>query len=166
MAHQGISLTFHLKDGNVGSIVNFYRDDVNDIVAIDQRASPAPWSKQNYLASIDNSHICVGVKIDNQWIAHAVFSLVTKESELLILAVDVNWQKKGVATQLIMQMEHYFAKYAEEMFLEVRSSNESAINLYEKLGFNCVGERKNYYPAIDGSAQREDALIYGKYIAV
>jgi len=39
---------------------------------------------------------------------------------------------------------------------EVRPSNKLAIKLYEKLGFNEIGVRRNYYPAHQG---REDALL-------
>ena len=42
------------------------------------------------------------------------------------------------------------------IFLEVRASNAAAIHLYDKLGFNEIGLRRDYYPAING---REDALV-------
>ncbi|MOA65737.1 ribosomal-protein-alanine N-acetyltransferase [compost metagenome] len=45
---------------------------------------------------------------------------------------------------------------AVECFLEVRESNQSAYRLYERYGFNEVGRRRGYYPAVDG---REDALV-------
>lgn len=38
--------------------------------------------------------------------------------------------------------------------LEVRASNDAAIGLYEKLGFQTVGRRKNYY-----AQEHEDALL-------
>jgi ribosomal-protein-alanine N-acetyltransferase len=44
------------------------------------------------------------------------------------------------------------------MFLEVRTSNTSAITLYESIGFNEMGLRPGYYPAQHG---REDALLMG-----
>jgi ribosomal-protein-alanine N-acetyltransferase len=40
--------------------------------------------------------------------------------------------------------------------LEVRPSNVAAVALYEKMGFNEIGVRRNYYPAGEG---REDALL-------
>lgn len=56
-------------------------------------------------------------------------------------------------------MEHLIVlarKKAETMFLEVRPSNIGVIKLYDSLGFNDVGRRKDYYPAESG---REDAVI-------
>ena len=43
------------------------------------------------------------------------------------------------------------------MFLEVRPSNINAIALYENMGFNEIGVRKNYYEAVGG---REDGLMF------
>ncbi|MCG9958445.1 ribosomal-protein-alanine N-acetyltransferase, partial [Pseudomonas aeruginosa] len=45
---------------------------------------------------------------------------------------------------------------ARECFLEVRASNQAAYRLYERYGFNEIGRRRDYYPAVGG---REDALV-------
>ena len=47
---------------------------------------------------------------------------------------------------------------AQFFFLEVRASNQAAIRLYEQQGFNEMGRRRNYYPAVNG---REDAILMG-----
>jgi ribosomal-protein-alanine N-acetyltransferase len=47
--------------------------------------------------------------------------------------------------------------------LEVRLSNVAAIELYKKMGFKQIGQRKNYYPAAEG---KEDAMVYSLDIAV
>jgi ribosomal-protein-alanine N-acetyltransferase len=48
-------------------------------------------------------------------------------------------------------------KKADSIFLEVRPSNKIAVSLYKKRGFNEIGVRKNYYPAVNG--RREDAVM-------
>ncbi len=50
---------------------------------------------------------------------------------------------------------------ARTVYLEVRPSNRIAYRLYENLGFNEVGVRKDYYPAFVG---REDALVLAREI--
>jgi ribosomal-protein-alanine N-acetyltransferase len=50
------------------------------------------------------------------------------------------------------------------IILEVRPTNESAFVLYQKLGYEQIGVRKNYYPANPGSGDREDALVMAKSI--
>jgi ribosomal-protein-alanine N-acetyltransferase len=50
------------------------------------------------------------------------------------------------------------------MILEVRPSNAAALKLYQALGYEQIGLRKNYYPADIASGLREDALVLGKSI--
>ena len=45
------------------------------------------------------------------------------------------------------------------VLLEVRASNQLAMNVYASQGFRRVGQRKGYYPA--GQGQREDAIVMG-----
>ena len=53
-------------------------------------------------------------------------------------------------------MKEAYELGGRECFLEVRASNQSAYRLYERFGFNEVGRRRDYYPAVGG---REDALV-------
>jgi ribosomal protein S18 acetylase RimI-like enzyme len=57
---------------------------------------------------------------------------------------------KGVAKNLIQHALHV----NQNLRLEVRDDNKSAISLYEKLGFTCKGAKKAFYP--DGC----DARVY------
>ena len=61
------------------------------------------------------------------------------EAEILNLAVAVQERRRGVGAALIESLDE------PDVFLEVRQSNVSAQNLYLKLGFRIVGERKDYY---------------------
>jgi ribosomal-protein-alanine acetyltransferase len=149
---------FTLSDGTPCELKNFCRDDLDAIYQLEQRAHPYPWSKQNFQDSIANSHVCVGIQNDGEWIAQAVFSIASGDAELLIISVDPSWQSKGVAKQLLSLMTEVLEDFAAELFLEVRASNSRAIKLYDTLGFNCVGTRPGYYPSKNG---REDAQIYG-----
>ena len=112
---------------------------------------------------MSNSHICVGVKVAGDWCAIAVFSIASGDAELLIISVDPAWQGKGLATQLLQLMAEQLEDYAAELFLEVRASNDRAIELYNRAGFNQLGVRPSYYPAKNG---REDAHIYGKTLRI
>ncbi|TVZ38102.1 ribosomal-protein-alanine N-acetyltransferase [Alteromonadaceae bacterium 2753L.S.0a.02] len=161
--HSEIQHHFQLDDGTACEIRNFYRQDLHTIYDLEIRANPYPWSERNFIDSIESSHVCVGVKVNNEWIAHAVFSIASGDAELLIISVDPVWQGRGVASRLLHVMSELLEDYAAEMFLEVRASNEPAIRMYDKCGFNCLGVRPGYYPAKNG---REDAHIYGKSLRI
>lgn len=88
----------------------------------------------------------------------AVVTRVAGEAELLDLAVHPDHQGLGLGRQLLKHvLELARSGACERIFLEVRRSNDRAIQLYETMGFCEVGVRKNYYPSGKG---REDALLY------
>ncbi len=154
-------MSFAQESGAQLALAAFTSSDLPEILNIEMRASPYPWSEKNFSDSLQCSHICVGIKEGAEWCAHAVFSVAAGEAELLILAVDPAKQGRGIAKCLLGEMQSQLSRVASTMFLEVRESNESAIGLYETLGFNQIGERVNYYPAKKG---RENALIYARHI--
>ncbi len=157
-----LPLTFSFPDERDFELAEFTTADLPSIVTIESKASPYPWSEKNFVDSLMSSHICVGIKQGSRWCAHAVFSIVVGEAELLILAVDPVHQGKGLAKKLLSAMEEQLKQHCTTMFLEVRCSNDTAIGLYEALGFNEVGIRENYYPSNTKGGRREDALIYAK----
>ncbi|MFL0805270.1 MAG: ribosomal protein S18-alanine N-acetyltransferase [Agarilytica sp.] len=154
-------VSFAQKNGVSLDLVELTLNDLPEILTIEKAASPHPWSEKNFTDSLQSSHICVGIKEGEQWCGHAVFSVAAGEAELLILAVDPVKQGSGIAKCLLGEMQSQLSRVASTMFLEVRESNETAIGLYEALGFNQIGERVNYYPAKKG---RENALIYASHI--
>ena len=62
----------------------------------------------------------------------------------------------GLAIALALAEETLGGRGACRVFLEVRPSNPAAIALYQDEGFNEIGRRPRYYPAIGG---REDAIV-------
>lgn len=83
--------------------------------------------------------------------AHLIgFSLIQKaadEAEILMIVVHPNFRKRGVAHSLLETSLGYLEKEGiTRLFLEVSVENKRAINFYTKIGFEMVGNRKNYYP--------------------
>jgi len=138
----------------------FTEADLPSVLEVERSASAWPWSESDFRGSLASSHLCMGVKTDERLCAHAVFSLAAGEAELLILAVHSDFQRRGLGNKMLSLVMQELAKEVREMFLEVRESNTKAIRFYEALGFNCLGERRHYYPARD-HLPRENALIYG-----
>lgn len=64
------------------------------------------------------------------------------EREILNLAVEPGQRRRGIARRLL---ETELARARGEWFLEVRASNEPALNLYKTLGFQVKGQRTGYY---------------------
>jgi [ribosomal protein S18]-alanine N-acetyltransferase len=80
------------------------------------------------------------------------------ELHLLNLTVAPAHQGQGHARALLAHLaEAARARKAVQIWLEVRESNERARRLYERWGFESIGQRKGYYPAPHG--QREHAVV-------
>ena len=132
-------------------------EDLSDVFFIEKKAYPFPWSKSLFEQAITSTKYCCVVELNNSIIGYAIISFVVGEAELLNICIDPDQQGKGYANTLLSHITEYAAEADNhEMYLEVRVSNSSAIHLYEKMGFNEIGRRKNYYPGKDG---REDAIL-------
>jgi len=71
------------------------------------------------------------------------------ESELLNLAVDPGFRRRGIGGRLVREL---LSKHSGTLWLEVRESNWNARNLYKKLGFIETAKRPAYYPESGESA--------------
>ncbi|MBA4502832.1 ribosomal protein S18-alanine N-acetyltransferase [Marinobacterium marinum] len=93
-----------------------------------------------------------------QLAGYCLFSRVLDEAELLRVATAPAARRQGVGIALLQHAEQALrADGIERLLLEVRQSNRSAQALYQKLGWQTIARRKDYYPHPDGY---EDALIY------
>lgn len=92
--------------------------------------------------------------IDENIVGYINYSVMYEKAELNYLYVSENYRENKVASKLLENMiEDCFNKLVREITLEVRISNQKAIKLYKKYGFEIHAVRKNYYP--DG----EDAYL-------
>ncbi len=78
---------------------------------------------------------------------------VAGEAEILSLGVLPEERRRGIARCLMQDVVQYAKAHQENIFLEVRVSNDAACTLYQEFGFQSSGLRRGYYS--DG----EDALI-------
>ena len=64
----------------------------------------------------------------------------------LTVAVLPEFRRQGIARELMRQMEHWAKERgAASVMLEVETLNESAIALYQALGYSQISTRANYY---------------------
>jgi ribosomal-protein-alanine N-acetyltransferase len=87
------------------------------------------------------------VYVDDKIKGVIVYSLIYDRIEIEYIIVDENYRKSKIGTKLIGKLEKENAK---NITLEVRKSNETAINFYKNNGFRIEAIRKNYYKDEDG----------------
>jgi ribosomal-protein-alanine N-acetyltransferase len=132
-------------------------DDLDDVLAIEEATYQFPWTRGIFRDCLHVGYCC-WVYVENGTIkAYAVMSIGAGEAHLLTIVVHPQCRGQGLGKMLVSHVLNMASSHgAETVLLEVRPSNNAAIQLYQQLGFNEVGIRPNYYPAPNG---REDALI-------
>lgn len=132
-------------------------DDLDAVMAIEDRAYGFPWTLGIFRDCLRVGYCCWCYENNGEILGYGVMSVAAGESHILNLTVNPDVQRQGVGTRLLKHFLQLACRHnADTVMLEVRPSNTPAIRLYEKLGFNEIGLRRNYYPAEDG---REDALL-------
>jgi len=130
--------------------------DLDRVEAIEKECYTLPWSRAMFAGElIKSSSVCLGAFRLERVIGYLIVSLYVDDWHIMNLAVDPAWRRRGVAGLLLEDFLSRSAGGRERGYtLEVRTSNEAAIRLYEKFGFVGRGIRRGYY--VD---DREDALI-------
>jgi [ribosomal protein S18]-alanine N-acetyltransferase len=130
--------------------------DLNAIEVIEQKAYPTPWSRSMFASELAKpTSICLGAFEGQDLVGYVINSRYVDAWHVMNVAVDPEHQRRGVATALLERLFEVTRDDERRGYtLEVRVSNEDAIGLYEKLGFESRGTRRGYY-----TDNREDALI-------
>lgn len=96
-------------------------------------------------------------RADAELVAFALCRQAHEDVELLLCATSPDWRRKGLGRQLVGHVSGTArARGASRLFLEVRSSNLPAMELYLACGFAAVGRRPDYYRTLAG--ERIDAM--------
>jgi len=133
-------------------------DDLDAVLAMEQRLHAFPWTSGNFADTLTAGYSTWLMRADQQLLGYAVMMLVLDEAHLLNIGIVPERQRTGLGGVLL---QHLFAvarsQGAMRVYLEVRQSNISACGFYRRHGFVQIGERSDYYPALNG---REAALVF------
>lgn len=133
--------------------------DIEQILMIEEAVYSHPWTRGNFLDSFYSGHVACGLRnTSGDLLAYFVLMTVVDEMHLLNFSVAAERQRQGLARIMLDKMsEHAREKNILSILLEVRMSNQRAVDVYQRYGFTEIGRRKGYYPAMDGV--REDAIV-------
>ena len=134
--------------------------DLPQVIAIERRAFPTPWSLAMFVLELSKpSGICLAALRDDRIVGYLVCSRYDTVWHLMNVAVDDRLLRRGVATALIERLFELADRPHEQYTLEVRTSNDGEVKLYERFGFRAAGRRRGYY-----HDNREDALIMWRIV--
>jgi ribosomal-protein-alanine N-acetyltransferase len=134
--------------------------DLAAVLDVERAAYPIPWTEGNFRDCLRAGYCCWVLERDGQVAGHGVLSVAVGEAHILNVCVRPDLQGRGLGRRLLERLLRLAREHeADTAFLEVRVSNVVAQRLYESAGFNEIGQRRGYYPAIGG---REDAIVYAR----
>lgn len=139
-------------------------NDFERLYEIERQAHLIPWSFGTLKNNQGERYLNLKLVENNQIIGFAICQSVLDEATLFNIAVEPTRQGKGMGELLLRElMTRLTERAVKTLWLEVRESNP-ARHLYEKLGFNEVDIRKNYYPLPNGG--RENAVVMACYLSI
>ncbi len=132
--------------------------DLDEVAAAEKEIYPFPWTRGNFLDALQAGYSAWVLRdAEGQVAAYSVMMMALDEAHLLNISVARHAQRTGLGWRTMDWMADVARGHGgRTMLLEVRPSNEAAVRLYERYGFERIGVRRGYYPANSG---REDAIV-------
>ena len=151
--------------------------DLDAVLAIESVSHIHPWTQGNFSDSLAAGHwaYCVRPQLEDAlkgsyldpeilW-AYCILFPAVDELHLLNITVSPKLRRLGIGAKMMHAIEGVAAQQKmPRIILEVRPSNINAMQLYQALGYEQIGLRKNYYPIDAASGLREDAWVFAKSI--
>ncbi|MDY5022836.1 MAG: ribosomal protein S18-alanine N-acetyltransferase [Blautia sp.] len=131
-------------------------EDLEQVMEIENQLFSVPWTKEGYFTFLtrDDTMFLV-VEEKGKILGYCGLLMVLDEGDVTNVAVCRERQREGIGSFLVSSLLRLAGDQGISMIhLEVRSGNETAIRLYERLGFQRDGIRRNYY-----SDPEEDAVL-------
>ena len=139
------------------------RGDLQPVLVIERASYDFPWTEGIFRDCLRMGYSAwVVTNTINEILGYGLMSYAMDEAHILNVCTDPVYRRQGIANFLLDHLvTQARSREVDWVLLEVRKSNTAAIALYENSGFHEIGERRNYYPAING---REDALVLGQHL--
>ena len=152
----------YILNNNDISFINGTLENIDELCELESQDDPEDlqWSRTSLEQSFENkSFKCWLIKSAGKLLGYISIIDLKEEFEILRIVVHKNARLQGVAEKLL---EYVFKQAkqngAKEILLEVNNHNYPALSLYQKMGFEKVGERKQYY------SENEDAILMKKFL--
>ena len=130
--------------------------DLRRVLAIERGAYGFPWSPGIFRDCLQVGYCCWVLERNRQVDGYGIMQVAVGEAHVLNLCVAPEAHGEGLGRVLLRALMDVATDHgADNVLLEVRPSNTTALALYRSEGFRTIGSRRGYYPAHGG---REDAL--------
>ncbi len=121
--------------------------DLEQIALIETAIFSEPWTIEGLReAMLRKENIFLTVEVGEQVAGYALCYGMMDEGEIPTIAIVPEYREAGLGKALLQQLILRAKDNGiQTIFLEVRQSNLAAQHLYQKCGFEVVGQRKGFY---------------------
>jgi ribosomal-protein-alanine N-acetyltransferase len=150
------------------------KEDLEQVMAIEERSFSTPWTRNLFLAEFRNRPISLMLVARSGGTGREVLGYIVcwsfvDEIHVLDLAAKDSVRRQGIGRRLVIAALGIAYQYgARKAFLEVRRSNAAALALYEGLGFRMTQVRSEYYesPVEDAIVMTLDTEIFRRLLGI
>ncbi|HIG37368.1 MAG TPA: ribosomal-protein-alanine N-acetyltransferase [Oceanospirillaceae bacterium] len=136
--------------------------DIPSILSITLVEGEPKWSAGALTDALGSGYLALVAchnDVDGEVVSYAIASYLFEQGDVQNVVVAPAWRGQGLGRKVMRSLiDAVTLEGVETLFLEVRCSNQVAINLYQSMGFQRIQKRRGYYPGVDGA--REDALVF------
>lgn len=144
-------------------ITPMHADHLDDLADLESMTFSTPWSYDALAEELQNPlavfYVAEDVEAESA-VGYVGMHHILDEGYITNVVVHPAYRRKGVASALLQELEAYAQAHGlTRITLEVRASNQKAIALYEKMGYEEDGVRPGFY-----DSPKEDARIFSLYM--
>ena len=140
------------------TIRTLQKNDIPALTKLVASAMPNPWLEKTFHDCTKKNYYGWVLEQYNEIFGFVIILLHFSVCELMNIAIQPEYQRKGYAKRLLRHAINFAkSKHAEKVFLEVRRSNNAAINLSQEFCAVKIGVRKNYFA---NDTDGEDAIVF------
>ena len=126
--------------------IRLNKDHIEGVHRLETLCFSEPWSQKSLEMLVSSGAVGFVILDGETVVAYGGMMCVLDEGQITNIAVDPLYRRRGYGKCIVNAIIFYALEHGiENISLEVRESNESAIALYSSLGFEKRGIRKNFY---------------------
>jgi ribosomal-protein-alanine N-acetyltransferase len=132
--------------------------DLGQIVQVEQKSHAQPWSHADFNAELGKPYcrflVFTDDETDSLIAGYLVAHLLFDAAELLNLVIAPEWRRQGFAQAMLRKLTDLtLAQGIKRIFLDVRKSNDAALQLYQCQNYSIRQVRRQFYSNGEDSYQ-------------
>ena len=122
------------------------KEHLSLVATLEKNTFSEPWTEKSLELFLDDLNFCMILMNSGELASYCTVTTVLDEAQIINVATDTRYKRMGMAEKVLEAViEECKNRNIVTISLEVRESNKAAIALYEKLGFEVMGKRNNFY---------------------